>query len=555
MDGVVELSVAVADGVGTPTYQWFENTTATTIGGTSITGATNATYTPDTSVSGTKYYYVEISYSGGCSPVTSAVSTVEVFSPTVSITTVPDPQSICVGGDVTLDIVSDGLGTPTYSWYYTSPGSTSVTVSTVTPTTTYTTPVLTQVGDYEFYVSVSYDGLECESVDSSIYTVTVVDVPEITTQPLPIQEVCEGVIPQSLSVDVNSVSGTGAAFSYQWYSNTTNSNTGGTPISGANASTYTPVTTPVGTTYYYVEVSQSESGCVVLSNTSSVIVTALPSITDQPTPLTEVCVDGVVELSVAVADGVGTPTYQWFENTTATTIGGTSITGATNATYTPDTSVSGTKYYYVEISYSGGCSPVTSAVSTVEVFSPTVSITTVPDPQSICVGGDVTLDIVSDGLGTPTYSWYYTSPGSTSVTVSTVTPTTTYTTPVLTQVGDYEFYVSVSYDGLECESVDSSIYTVTVVDVPEITTQPLPIQEVCEGVIPQSLSVVVNSVSGTGTAFSYQWYSNTTDSTIGGTPISGATNASYTPAISTVRRNDLLLCRSISIRIWMCCFK
>ena len=223
--------------------------------------------------------------------------------------------------------------------------------------------------------------------------------------------------------------------------------------------------------------------------------------------------DGVVELSVAVADGVGTPTYQWFENTTATTIGGTSITGATNATYTPDTSVSGTKYYYVEISYSGGCSPVTSAVSTVEVFSPTVSITTVPDPQSICVGGDVTLDIVSDGLGTPTYSWYYTSPGSTSVTVSTVTPTTTYTTPVLTQVGDYEFYVSVSYDGLECESVDSSIYTVTVVDGPEITTQPLPIQEVCEGVIPQSLSVGVNSVSGTGTAFSYQWYSNTTDST------------------------------------------
>ena len=212
------------------------------------------------------------------------------------------------------------------------------------------------------------------------------------------QEVCQGATPETLYVEVVSPSASGnTVFIYQWYSNTTNSNTGGTPISGANASTYTPATsTVVGTTYYYVEVSQSESGCVVLSNTSSVIVTALPSITDQPTPLTEVCVDGVVELSVAVADGVGTPTYQWFENTTATTIGGTSITGATNATYTPDTSVSGTKYYYVEISYSGGCSPVTSAVSTVEVFSPTVSITTVPDPQSICVGGDVTLDIVSD---------------------------------------------------------------------------------------------------------------------------------------------------------------
>ena len=227
-----------------------------------------------------------------------------------------------------------------------------------------------------------------------------------------------------------------------------------------NASTYTPVTTPVGVTYYYVEVSQQQSGCVVLSNTSSVIVTALPSITDQPTPLTEVCVDGVVELSVAVADGVGTPDYQWFENTTATSIGGTLIAGAELSTYTPDTSVSGIKYYYVEISYpSQDCGSVTSAVSTVEVIIPTVAITTVPDPQSICVGGDVTLDVVSDGSGTPTYSWFYTSPGSTSVTVSTVTTTTTYTTPVLTQVGDYEFYVSVSYDGLECASVDSSIYT------------------------------------------------------------------------------------------------
>ena len=303
------------------------------------------------------------------------------------------------------------------------------------------------------------------------------------------------------------ISGTGAAFEYQWYSNTTNSNTGGTPISGANASTYTPVTTPVGTTYYYVEVSQSESGCVVLSNTSSVIVTALPSITDQPTPLTEVCVDGVVELSVAVADGVGTPTYQWFENTTATTIGGTSITGATNATYTPDTSVSGTKYYYVEISYSGGCSPVTSAVSTVEVIIPTVAITTDPDPQ-ICIGGDVTLDIVSTGAGTPTYSWYYTSPGSASITASSVTTTPTYTTPVLTQVGDYEFYVSVDYDGLGCSPLESASYIITVKDVPTLdnggdlldsTGSTLLSQEVCEGGTPETLSVeCYPDPSGTG---------------------------------------------------------
>ncbi len=345
------------------------------------------------------------------------------------------------------------------------------------------------------------------------------------------QEICENGIPQSLSVDVTENSGTGTAFNYQWYSNTTDSTVGGAAISGANASTYTPVTTPVGVTYYYVEVSQQQSGCVVLSNTSSVIVTALPSITDQPTSLTEVCVDGVVELSVAVADGVGTPDYQWFENTTATSIGGTLIAGAELSTYTPDTSVSGIKYYYVEISYpSQDCGSVTSAVSTVEVIIPTVAITTDPDPQ-ICIGGDVTLDVVSDGAGTPTYSWFYTSPGSTSITASTVTTTTTYTTPVLTQVGDYEFYVSVDYDGLGCSPFESASYIITVKDVPTLdnggdlldsTGSTLLSQEICENGIPQSLSVDVTENSGTGNAFIYQWYSNTTDSSLGGTEIIGA---------------------------------
>ena len=61
------------------------------------------------------------------------------------------------------------------------------------------------------------------------------------------------------------------------------------------------------------------------------------------------------------------------------------------------------------------------------------------------------------------------------------------------------FYVSVDYDGLGCSPLESASYIVTVVDGPEITTQPLPIQEICENGISQSLSVGVNSVSGTGT--------------------------------------------------------
>lgn len=54
------------------------------------------------------------------------------------------------------------------------------------------------------------------------------------------------------------------AQSYQWYSNTEASTTGGTAIAGANSSTYNVPTAAVGNYYYYCEVS-NESGSVLSS--------------------------------------------------------------------------------------------------------------------------------------------------------------------------------------------------------------------------------------------------------------------------------------------------
>ena len=64
-----------------------------------------------------------------------------------------------------------------------------------------------------------------------------------------------------------------ASPSYQWYSNTTDSTTGGNEIYGATNATYQPSTAAAGTTYYY---------CVVNSVTSNVVgiaVTTTPPIT------------------------------------------------------------------------------------------------------------------------------------------------------------------------------------------------------------------------------------------------------------------------------------
>jgi len=53
----------------------------------------------------------------------------------------------------------------------------------------------------------------------------------------------------------------GAGTTYQWYRNTSNSNTGGTSISGATSATYTPLVSDlnIGTNYYYYCVASSTS--------------------------------------------------------------------------------------------------------------------------------------------------------------------------------------------------------------------------------------------------------------------------------------------------------
>lgn len=72
------------------------------------------------------------------------------------------------------------------------------------------------------------------------------------------KEYAQGASATALSVTASPVVG-GATLSYQWYSNTTASNSGGTIIDGATDASYSPSTTSAGDTYYYCVVT--EAGC------------------------------------------------------------------------------------------------------------------------------------------------------------------------------------------------------------------------------------------------------------------------------------------------------
>ena len=70
----------------------------------------------------------------------------------------------------------------------------------------------------------------------------------------------------------------GGALSYQWYSNNTNSNSGGTLVSGAQGASYLPPTNTAGTVYYYVIVTNTNNSvngnktATAASNVAAIVV-------------------------------------------------------------------------------------------------------------------------------------------------------------------------------------------------------------------------------------------------------------------------------------------
>ena len=201
----------------------------------------------------------------------------------------------------------------------------------------------------------------------------------ITTQPADVINVFVGNVDESLIVEASVTEG--SALSYQWYRNTTNSNVGGTIITGATNPEYTlPITLTVGTHYYFCQVSTTnDAGPPIRTNVSTVNVSAFPVIiiNTQPAATTNLFVGDINE-SLSIEAGVSDGTevnYQWYSNTTNSNTGGNIITDATDESFTiPTTLTSGTYYYYCQVSAVDEVAiPVRSNVARVKILAPTIT--------------------------------------------------------------------------------------------------------------------------------------------------------------------------------------
>jgi gliding motility-associated-like protein len=535
---VAPLTFTLSGVTGTPTYQWYSNNLPSNTGGTSIPNETNVAFSPSSSVTGTFYYYCIISLpSGGCSGLKTNVATI-VVAPLVAITAQPtSTQNLCVGSTIAAPLAvsySGGTGPVTYQWYSNVVNSSSTGTLIVGETSsTFSPSVFSVPGTTYYYVSVTGSGTGCGTVISNVAEVIVSADPTLSLQPIITQTLCQGAAPQNLQVTATGGIGT---YTYQWYSNTSNSNSGGSPIVNATNSTYAPITSLVGTTYYYCMVIQSGVGCGVTSATAEVKVIVAPTIINQPMSST-VCQNGTpTTLAVTLSNATGIPTYQWYSNSINNTTLGTLVPQAVNPIYLPSTSTLGTLYYYCVITLpSGGCSSITSNTATITVNAGAVVTTQPTSNQSLCVGGTIATPLsisYSGGSGTASYQWFSnvvnSNVGGTSILGAT---NANYTPLVFNSTGTFYYYCEVALSGNGCGSILSDVSKVIVVSDPTVSAQPLVSQVLCQNVVPVNLTV--SAVGGLGT-YSYQWYLNANNSNVGGILIANATNASYTPPTVTI---------------------
>ena len=401
------------------------------------------------------------------------------------------------------------------------------------------TGLLTTVGTESVTLTYNYTLNGCSK--SATKSISIV-APSIPVQPsTTAQNVCINGTTASLSITATNINTT-----YQWYKNATASNTGGTLISGATTSGYTPLSNVAGTTYYYCiiggtcspNLSSTVSGAVIISpnsvagtitgtaticsgttttlnlagnvgtiqwqqldnstwtdiaganstafttpaltqntsyravvrsgsctavNTSSynVVVNNAPVITTQPSTLTQnVCLNGITSSLSVSATGAGL-TYQWYNNTTATTTGGTIISGATFSVYMPSNNLSGTTYYYCVVS--GTCSPaVTSDVSGAINISLTSVAGNILGATSVCTGTNSTVLTLSGNVGA--IQWQSSTNNVTFINIAGET-SSTYTATNLTSTTYYR--AAVTSDS--CAAINTATIIITATPLPVIS--------------------------------------------------------------------------------------
>ncbi|MCL2028647.1 MAG: fibrobacter succinogenes major paralogous domain-containing protein [Bacteroidales bacterium] len=234
------------------------------VGGTVVTsgtGRTTANYIPSSSVVGAVYYYVVVS--NACGSVASEVSGLHTVcvAPVIASQTTPGQireQNVAFAPiAVNVSVGSEPLS---YQWYSSAVESAGGGSPAAGGTGAVFTPSSAAVGTVYYYCVVSNGCGGDTSAVSGAHTVCT--APSVSISPSAAQTQPPGGTFPTLTATATG----NAPLTYQWYSTTGTTASGGTILPGETGNTYTPSATDIGALRYYVEV---RDGCNTLATAIS----------------------------------------------------------------------------------------------------------------------------------------------------------------------------------------------------------------------------------------------------------------------------------------------
>ncbi|MES2851118.1 MAG: hypothetical protein V4685_18855, partial [Bacteroidota bacterium] len=335
-------------------------------------------------------------------------------------------------------------------------------VVTTTPVASFTLTGLSITNGSTFGISWITNGAAASGSDNgagidnfSLTVPTPCTNPSIGSGPIPAtQQACLNLAPTNIVI-----SASGTTPTYQWYSNTVNSNSGGTTVGAANGgqtNTYTPPTTVANTTYYYCIVS----GCsqTVTSTTSEVVVNT-PLAATISYPNTPFCSNAGTQTVIRTGASGGT-----YASTAGLTIDGT--TGDIN----PATSTAGPYTVTYSLAATGGC-PIQTATASITVTALPAATISYPAASFCKTAGAQTVTRTGTAGGT-----YTSLPAG-----LTINSGTGAITPSSSTEGDYTVTYTMTAPGFGCTVNQTTTTTVSIKSTSTVVS-PAATQDLSPGV-------------------------------------------------------------------------
>jgi len=223
--------------------------------------------------------------------------------------------------------------------------------------------------------------------------------------------------------NLSGTTGGSIPYSYQWQLSTNNGSTW-SDIAGATNATYDPTNiTALGTYTFRAQITDG-CGTIVYTATKTITIVSDPIVSISGN--SSVCQNGNLVLTANVTGGTGSNIYQW---QSGTSLAGpwTNIAGATSASYTVPSSVTGTFYYQIQITGGAACSQPTAQKAITVNAPPNIS-----GNAAVCIGS--TTQLTGSGSPASSNAWVSSNTGVATISssglvtgVSAGTSTITYT--------------------------------------------------------------------------------------------------------------------------------